>query len=265
MILEERIIHCIINSPQPAYGYTSRASALASATRPRSTPSSLRAILKIMMLALLAAFLAGTRLAAAPLDDGTARLESHWAHAHYSVIGQAAQAAAFDAVIVEADALAMQFPDQAAPLVWIGIAQTAKAGTVGGIAGYKLVKAARTALEMARRIDPNAANGLGLSQLGILYYKVPGFPVAFGDREKAARYLLRALEIVPTSLAANLAYGDFLATSGRATQAVTVLKAALRLTPRQDQPLAENGRRAEIIVLLMQLSAKTASSKAKSS
>lgn len=210
----------------------------------------------VRLFALLAALLTVAPVAASPLDDGVLQLEAHWAHANYEVNGKTAQAEALDSVIAEADALALRYPNRAEPLVWRAIAQTAKAGVVRGLAGFNLVKAAKVTLEAATRIDPKAADGLGLSELGTLYYQVPGFPVAFGDRAKAERYLKRALEVAPDSIAVNLAYADFLATSKQPFRAIDVLHFVLKIIPRHDHQVADKGRRAEAEALLAQVQAK---------
>lgn len=207
-------------------------------------------MIKSFVMALL--LLAGAPLAASPLADSVARVEADWAHANYAVEGKAAKAAAFQDVIDEADALAERFPNAAEPLVWRGVALTAKAGAVGGLPGFVLVKKARAALEEAQRIDPNAAGGLGLVQLGILYYQVPGFPIAFGDRHKAAAFLTRAMAVAPDSDAVNLAYADFLATGGKRAQALDVLHAMLK-RPLHSRSVADAGRRSEAATLLAQV------------
>lgn len=208
------------------------------------------------MIFTLLVLAAPAAVAAAPLDDGVGQLEAHWAQANYNITGKAAQAAAFDQVATEAEALAVRYPASAEPLVWKAVAETAKAGVVGGLTGFKLVKAARTTLEAAEKIDPNAANGLGLSQLGTLYYQVPGFPVAFGDRAKAGRYIKRALRVAPDSIAINLAYADYLATGKEPFRAMDILRSLLRLKPRHSQVLADSGRRAEALALLALVQSK---------
>jgi len=214
----------------------------------------------LKILAVVAALIA-VPVAAAPLDEGVLAIETHWARANYETEGKARQIAAFDAVVVEADALAVRYPASAEPLVWRAIAQTAKAGVVRGLAGFELVKAARVTLEAATRLDPNAANGLGLSELGTLYYQVPGFPIAFGDRAKAERYLKRALQVAPDSIAVNLAYADFLATSKQPFRAIDVLHFVLKIIPRSGHSLADRGRKAEAEALLGQVQAKLANSR----
>ena len=205
-----------------------------------------RESLATLLLALLAA---APSLAAESLDAAVAHLETGWARAAFEASGPGATTA-FDAVIAEAAAVARTNPGQAAPLVWQGVATVGKAGVAGGLAGYHLVLDARRILETAERTDPRAADGLGLSQLGVLYYQVPGPPIAFGNRKLARNYLDRALAVDPTSLAANLAMGDFLVEGGKFAEAEPFLLRALAAPPRASQPVAERGRRAEAAALL---------------
>lgn len=185
-----------------------------------------------------------------PLIAALGQIERSWATANYTVAGKAAQTAAFDAVIAHADALVARYPDRAEPLVWRGVARVSKAGVVGGLSGFGLVKEARRDLEAAQRIDPRAADGLGSSQLGVLFAQVPGPPIAFGDRITAHRYLEAALTVDPDSLAANLAYGDYLVSGGNYARAETVLRHALDAPSSPGQAVADKGRRDEVDVLL---------------
>ncbi|MDA1382172.1 hypothetical protein PCI56_27515 [Plesiomonas shigelloides subsp. oncorhynchi] len=52
-----------------------------------------------------------------------------------------------------------------------------------------MVKEAKASLEKALKQNPNALDGSAYTSLGSLYYKVPGWPVGFGDDEQAERLL----------------------------------------------------------------------------
>lgn len=212
------------------------------------------------MRAYLAAPIALLVIAAAPvpppLAAALAQVERGWAAANYTVTAKLAQVAAFDAVIAHTDALAGRYPDRAEPLVWRGVAKVSKAGVIGGLSGFGLVKDARRDLEAAQRLDPAAADGLGSSQLGVLYEQVPGPPFAFGNRVIARRYLDTASKVDPDSLATNLAYGDYLFSGGNYAAAEPVLRHALAAPPRPGQAVAEAGRRDEVKVLLDKIATK---------
>lgn len=191
-----------------------------------------------------------------PLAAALAATERAWAAANYTVTAKAVQTAAFDGVIAQTDALAARYPDRAEPLVWRGVVKVSKAGVIGGLTGFGLIKDARRDLDAAQRLDPAAADGLGSSQLGVLYEQVPGPPLAFGNRVAARRYLDAALKADPDSLAANLAYGDYLFSGGNYATAETVLRHALAAPPRSGQAVSEAGRRDEVKVLLAKIAAK---------
>jgi tetratricopeptide (TPR) repeat protein len=122
-----------------------------------------------------------------------------------------------------------------------------------------LAKDARNLFEKAGRIDYRAVDGAVPTSLGALYYKVPGFPLSFGDNAQARRYLEDGLKISPNGLDANYFYADFLFEVGEYPRAVTVLKHALSAPPDVERPVWDAGRRAEIRTLLTQVEAKLAS------
>lgn len=208
-----------------------------------------------LAMGVVAAAAAAPMAAAQPLTAELARIESGWAEVNFGGGAAAARVAAIDRLLAAAAALETEFPGQAEAIVWRGVLLTTKAGIVRGLAGYRLVLAARTELERAESIAPGAAGGLGLMQLGVLYGQVPGPPIAFGDRRKARDYLLRARASDPAGLAPNLALGAFLVAGGRFAEAEPVLLAALR-APVRGEAVADRGRRAEATALLRTVRAR---------
>jgi tetratricopeptide (TPR) repeat protein len=96
------------------------------------------------------------------------------------------------------------------------------------------VKEAKAKLEIAIKQDPKALEGSAYTSLGSLYYQVPGWPVGFGDDEKAEKLLKQALAINPTGIDPNFFYGDFLLDQGDKAQAKVYLDKAL--APRAPWP-----------------------------
>lgn len=209
-----------------------------------------------LVAGLAVAAVAGPVSAADGLDGEIARIESGWAEANFGGGTPAARLAAIDRLLAAAAALEKANPRRAEPIIWRGVLMTTRAGVVRGLAGYRLVLAARGELERAEALAPGAAGGLGLMQLGVLYSQVPGPPIAFGDRRRARDYLLRAVAIDPAGLAPNLALGAFYAGGGRFAEARPVLETALKAPVRAEQPVADRGRRAEAAALLKTVRAR---------
>ena len=105
-------------------------------------------------------------------------------------------------------------------------------------------------------IDPQALAGSAYTSLGSLYYQVPGWPIGFGDDEKAEKMLTQALAINPDGLDPNYFYGDFLQRQKRYEEARAALEKALAAKDRPGRELADNGRRAEATALLQQVESK---------
>jgi tetratricopeptide (TPR) repeat protein len=181
-----------------------------------------------------------------------AEIQHRWAAANYGMTGDA-QIAALDglaATLEEELATREADPDL---LIWDGIVKSTLAGKKGGLSALSLVKAARRSLERAMAIDPAALDGSAYTSLGALYYQVPGWPVAFGNDDKARDLLRRALEINPDGIDSNYFYGDFLVRQKEYEAARAALEKALAAPDRPERPLADQGRREEVKQLLASL------------
>ena len=133
------------------------------------------------------------------------------------------------------------------------------AGAKGGLGALGLAKKARASLEAALEIDPDALEGSAYTSLGTLYHKVPGFPLGFGSDKKARRFLLQALEIDPNGIDPNYFYGEFLLDEKQFAEARKYLERALAASPRPGRPIADQGRRREIQVLLQKIAGRSRS------
>ena len=198
-------------------------------------------------------------LCAAPafanISDELAPLQQRWAEVQYQT-PEKARADAFEQLAGEAEQLVQRHADAAEPLIWQGIILSTWAGAKGGLGALALCKQARQSLEAAIKINPAALDGSAYTSLGSLYYQVPGWPVGFGDDDKAEELLKKALALAPDGIDANFFYGDYLMDQGRYGEAIAVLEHAAAAAPRPGRELADQGRQAEIQAKLAKARAK---------
>lgn len=205
---------------------------------------------------LLLTLLANASAIAADLDTDLLSIQQAWAAANYETPAGDAREKAFDKLSSDADAFVHKYPNRAEPLIWQGIVLSTYAGVKGGLGALGLAKKSRAALEAALKIDPNALEGSAYTSLGTLYYKVPGFPLGFGDDDKAQQYLEKALALNPGGIDPNYFYGDYLFAHKQYTQALHHLQIALRAPARPGREVADRGRKEEVQALLTKVNAR---------
>jgi len=193
---------------------------------------------------------AAPSLAAASMTDEVKVLNDGWAHIAYEVHGSSHQTVALEQLAKQAATVVRHYPRQAEPLLWQGIVVSEQANRANIFHKLGLATAARDIIASAYSINPRAANGGAAMTLGVLYYKVPGSPVGFGDKEKARRLLKEALALDPNGLDANYFYGDFLLDQGDKAGARAFLQKALRAPHDPSRPVWDAGRRREAQALL---------------
>ncbi|MFK8011815.1 MAG: tetratricopeptide repeat protein, partial [Marinicellaceae bacterium] len=112
-------------------------------------------------------------------------------------------------------------------------------------------KHAKNSFEQAIKIDGSALNGSAYTSLGVLYYKVPGWPLSFGSDKKAMKYLKKGLELNPNGIDSNYFYAEFLYDEeSEYEQAKTYVLKAQNAIPRPTRPIADMGRQKEVAMLL---------------
>jgi tetratricopeptide (TPR) repeat protein len=212
---------------------------------------------KLLASLLLAALLTApvAARADAALDDKIASLQKSWAVVKYETRGAEAQTKAIRPLTAQAAALAAAHPREAAPKIVHGIMLATDASFNRGLSSLPKVKQAKALFEEAISIDPKALDAAGYTYLGSLYDQVPGWPVGFGDKDKAADMFAKALKIAPNNIDANYFYGQHLMERGERDSAKAAFEKALRAPDRPGRKLADEGRRAEIRALMAELAA----------
>ncbi len=188
-------------------------------------------------------------------EQSLKQLQGRWAEINYQ-LPEAQREAAFARLAGEAEAVVKAEPQAPELLIWNGIILSTWAGAKGGLGALDLVKQARSQFERAIELDPKALDGSAYTSLGSLYYQVPGWPVGFGDDERAEQLLKQALTLNPDGIDPNYFYGDFLLREKRYAEAEKVLEQALAAPPRPGREVADAGRRKETQALLEKARAK---------
>ncbi|WP_246605085.1 hypothetical protein [Aquisediminimonas sediminicola] len=187
------------------------------------------------------------------MDAQINHLSEDWARIRFRVPDKDQQFTQFDALSHQAAAIAAKYPTYAEPLLWQGIITSEEARTASMFQRMGYATKSRDMLEKARKIDAKAANGGVPMSLGVLYYRVPGFPIGFGNVTKAKAFLLAALAQDPNGLDANYFYGDFLNLQGQTGPAKSYLLKALQAPSDPNRPIWDAGRRAEVRALIGKL------------
>jgi tetratricopeptide (TPR) repeat protein len=203
----------------------------------------LAAVAAVMLAATPAVVLAGVGEDVKTINDG-------WAHIVYEVRGSSTQTRALDALANQAAQIVARYPGKAEPLLWQGIVTSEQANRANFFHKLGLATRARDIIAHAYAIDPHAARGGAAMSLAVLYYKVPGSPIGFGDKARARRLLNEALVQDPNGLDANYFYGDFLLDQGDKAGARSHLQKALQAPHDPLRPVWDAGRRREVQALL---------------
>ena len=208
---------------------------------------------KIQLLLLPLLFLQG--IVSADVITDIKPLQQRWAEINYE-LDEDKREQAFAQLLQEADLVVSGNADKAEAYIWRGIIASSYAGAKGGLGALDLTKKSKADLEQALSLQPDALQGSAYTSLGVLYYKVPGWPIGFGSDKKAKQLLTKALEINPQGIDPNYFYAEFLTEARDYQNAMRYLEIAKQAPARPDRPLADYGRKQEIAALEQKLKKK---------
>ncbi|GAB2797417.1 hypothetical protein GCM10027040_25070 [Halomonas shantousis] len=178
-------------------------------------------------------------------QDEVYPLMQRWGNVEYQMQGDA-QEKAFASLAEEARQLAATYPDNAQALTAEGVVLASYAKAKGGLGALDLAKQARDALEHAIELDPQGDNGSAYVTLAALYDRAPGWPVGFGDDDKAGELFRQAMAIRPDGIDTNYYYATYLESEGRTDEARQHAQQAVNGTARpgrrSDEALREQAR-----------------------
>lgn len=205
-------------------------------------------------LVLLAAFLVSPQLWADVLSD-IVPLQQRWAEINYQ-LDEDKREKAFTELVGTADQVVAANADKAEAYIWRGIIKSSLAGAKGGLGALSVAKESKADFEKALSIDAGALQGSAYTSLGVLYFKVPGWPIGFGSDKKAAELLTKALTINPQGIDPNYFYAELLADKRDYSKAMRYLEQAKQAPKRSGRETADAGRQQEITVLMAKVAKK---------
>lgn len=150
-----------------------------------------------------------------------------------AVVPEKEKADRLKALVAQVDALADANANDAEVLAWQGIITAGYARELSGLSALSNAKQARAVLERAIEIDPQGYNASAYVTLGLLYARVPGWPVGFGDKKKAEEIFKKALSIRAEGADVNGYYAEYLAEQKRTKEAKAYAEKAANAAPRE--------------------------------
>jgi tetratricopeptide (TPR) repeat protein len=197
----------------------------------------------------------------APLKSEILRLAHDWERIKFAVNDRDEQERQMAILAQHAADIAQRYRNAPESAIWVGIITSEQASLArengSPVKALGLAKRARDILEQAEELDPVTLDAAAPTTLGLLYDRVPAFPLGFGDKSLARHYLREAVTNAPNGLDANSFYGEFLYDQHEYPEAVTILKRALTLPVLADRPIWDRSRRLAIQDLLAKMQGNT--------
>ena len=189
----------------------------------------------------------------AQMTDKIHQIQKQWAIVNYET-DEDSKEEAFEKLSKTATQMVIDNPKNAHALAWEGIVYSTYASVAGTFSAGKLAKHAKKSFEQAIKIDGSALNGSAYTSLGVLYYKVPGWPLSFGSDKKAMTHLKKGIEYNPDGIDSNYFYAEFLFDEEDDYKLAKkhILKAQ-NAAARPTRPLADSGRQKEVASLMKKI------------
>ncbi len=165
-------------------------------------------------------------------------LHDEWADIFYR-LPEDEQAVKYEDLLPRVHSLVERYPQEAEPLIVEAFVLCTYAATEFNLGSLRKVERARELLVKSIALNPSAMDGSAYVTLGNLYYRLPGWPISYGDDDQARQYLETALKLFPDVLDTNYFYGDFLTGQGEFRQALPYLEKANKVPVRPESLLSD--------------------------
>jgi tetratricopeptide (TPR) repeat protein len=198
---------------------------------------------------MLAALVVSDVCAEPRVEEAIQALQDAWAEVFYR-LPEDQQAERHEALLMRSKALKEEYPKRAEPLILEAIILCTYAAAEWGISSLTRVREARELLVKSIDLDPKAMEASAFITLGNLYYRLPGWPISYGDDDLARQYLEAAVKLYPDALDANYFLGDFWLHEGDYDKALAYLEKAGKAPIRASQRLSDSKIKEQLSVAL---------------
>ncbi|MDC8445477.1 MAG: TRAP transporter TatT component family protein [Nitrosomonas sp.] len=115
--------------------------------------------------------------------------------------------------------------DEIVALYWKAVAMGKLSEEMGILNSLRMTRPMEKLFLRVIALDEHYDNAGGHKALGRMYFRLPGFPVSFGNKEKAVFHLRRALALYPRDIIARAFYAEALYDMGKKQEAIQLAEA----------------------------------------
>lgn len=178
-------------------------------------------------------------------EDIANALNDEWAVIFYTLPSRQ-QADRFKALLPRIRQFKAEHPKRAEPLILEAVTLCTLVSAEWSFSALSDIDKAREMLIKAIDLDPMAMEAAAYIALGNLYYRLPGWPISFGDNDLAKQYLETAAKLYPNEVDSNYFIGDFWLGEGDYEKALYYLERADKAEVRPAHVLSDKHTKGEV-------------------
>ena len=160
--------------------------------------------------------------AAPPAEEIAETLKHEWEVIFYTMPSNR-QAALYKEMLPKISAFKSEYPGHAEPIIMEAIIICSLAASEWSFSALDNVERARDMLIKAIALNPKAMEAAAYLTLGNLYFRLPRWPISFGDNNQARKYYEAAVLLYPDKVDTNYFLGDYWLSEGNYEKALYYL------------------------------------------